>query len=95
MRAVDAGFGIVAAEEIVAVTLDEIERAVDILAGIDLHQLGSTARLSVSSRMDQIAKRVRGLRYDVVDAVRREGDWEGSGARTAEIFEQQTANGNC
>lgn len=92
MRAVDAGFGIVAAEEIVAVTLDEIERTVDILAGIDLRQLGSKARLSVSSRMDQIAKRVRGLRYDVVDAVRREGDWEGSGARTAEIFEQQTAN---
>ena len=87
-----SGFGILANEEIVSLTLEEIERAVDTLASIDLGSLGAHARLDVSRRMDRVAKRVTGLRYDVVGVIAAQGDWEGKGARTAEIFEQQTTN---
>lgn len=88
----ESSFGISANEEIVSLTLDEIERAVDVLASIDMAAFGSKACLDISRRMDRISKRVRGLRYDVVDVVSQRGDWEGKGARTAAIFEQETAN---
>ena len=88
----ESSFGISADEEIVSLTLDEIERAVDVLASIDMAAFGSKACLDISRRMDRISKRVRGLRYDVVDVVSQRGDWEGKGARTAAIFEQETAN---
>lgn len=77
----ESSFGISANEEIVSLTLDEIERAVDVLASIDMAAFGSKACLDISRRMDRISKRVRGLRYDVVDVVSQRGDW---GARARE-----------